>query len=117
MSYARVRARLAEWYLQILGELRDGADAERVALKGELEEASRCLELCDRVGIDGAAQVHVLPFLEGRGGYSEYRILVDAETEDREHWLEPSINGEPVRLHPGDLVVEKGPARRKRRAT
>lgn len=118
MSYARVRAVLAERYVEVLGELRSSQAPELVALKLELEleEAVRCLELCERVGIDGSVQVHVLPTSSG-GGFGEYRILDDQETETREHWLEPEIDGEARRLSGGDLLVEKGPARKKRRAT
>ena len=115
-TYSLVRARLSEWLRETVASLPTVPDRDRlVEQKKEIEEAIRCLDLCARVGLDGTAQVHVLPFLEGRGGYSEFRVVDDAETENRALWLEPEIGGEKRRLTPGDLLVEKAPQRRARR--
>jgi hypothetical protein len=116
-SFALVRARLSEWRDQLVAQLPTAPDREaKVALKKEIEEAIRCLDFCERAGIESSARVHVLPLLEGRGGFSEYRVMDDAETEDRSSWVEPEIDGDKRRLGPGDLLVEKGSPRRGRPA-
>ncbi|MEZ0230225.1 MAG: hypothetical protein ACAI25_16505 [Planctomycetota bacterium] len=113
-SYTRVRERLAEWRSEVIEQLRGaGGDGALLTLKLEIEAALRCLDLCERAGITGTERVHTLPSLEGRGGYSEYRVLDDAETEDREHWTEPEIEGEKRRLTPGDVLIERVPRRRR----
>jgi hypothetical protein len=39
--------------------------------------------------------------------YSEYRIIDDCETEDRNMWKELKTNSNKLFLHPGDIVILK----------
>lgn len=39
-----------------------------------------------------------MPFPSGSGGFSEYRIIDDCETEERKYWKVLEENGEEVAL-------------------
>jgi hypothetical protein len=38
-------------------------------------------------------------------GYSEIRLMIDCETEDRKWWVEYSHEGKPVRINDDDIVL------------
>ena len=39
-------------------------------------------------------------------GYSEYRIINDCESDNKELWIEYIYEDNRIRLYPGDLLVK-----------
>lgn len=91
---------LHEWRVGVIGRLRDEQERD-LMLKPALDVASRWLEVHEQhqVPASGATEVAVLPLPESYHPLGDYRILWDAETEDRSCWREVA------RALPGDLLV------------
>ncbi len=47
--------------------------------------------------------IHELPNHDS--GYADYRVICDHESDDRHLWSEVEMNGSPIHLSPGDLVI------------
>ena len=71
----------------------------------QLDMAISCLEFCQRHQIHPNCQVTVLPPTLTRTPFSEYRIMEDQETENRECWTELSIKGQEFRPSEGDILL------------
>ena len=48
----------------------------------------------------------IIPIIEMNTGYSEYRIINDCESDNKELWLEYIYENNIIRLYPGDLLVK-----------
>jgi hypothetical protein len=95
---------LESWRDDVIQGLRDHASDECVRLKVAIEQAANLLRLAEEWGITPACRVNQLP--PHGSGYAEYRIMCDHESDDRENWTEVKLDGEHLRLCPGDLIVE-----------
>jgi hypothetical protein len=69
----------------------------------ELDLACQQLELCERWGILPRSIIRALPTTRCEG--SEYRVMDDCETDDREHWSEAEFDGRKLRLGGGALII------------
>jgi hypothetical protein len=90
--------RLTAWRAEVVEQLRAG-DASALALKLALDAALGWLEMCERHQVPVGGEVVVLPAPADFAPLGEYRVLWDAETEDRRRWREVA------RASPGDLLV------------
>jgi hypothetical protein len=99
LSFAPVIQRLSAWRTEVVECLRSG-DQSALALKLALDAAVGWLDACEQYGISGAPEaVKALPFPTDYAPLGDYRVLWDAETEDRGSWQEVA------RASPGDLLV------------
>ncbi|WP_313563423.1 hypothetical protein [Ruminiclostridium cellobioparum] len=77
--------------------------------KLELDRAIKCLSFCNKNNLftntNENYQVIELPMTSDL--YSEYRIIDDCETEDRNMWKELELDNNKLFLHPGDIVITK----------
>ena len=48
----------------------------------------------------------IIPIIEMNTGYSEYRIINDCESDNKELWLEYIYENNIIRIYPGDLLVK-----------
>ncbi|MGE9658848.1 hypothetical protein [Snodgrassella sp. ESL0324] len=48
----------------------------------------------------------IIPIIEMNTGYSEYRIINDCESDNKELWIEYIYEDNRIRLYPGDLLVK-----------
>ena len=49
-----------------------------------------------------------LPFIEGRGGFSCYRIAIDNESDDIKFWDEyEKSDGSKLSLYPRDYIINR----------
>ncbi|MAE93548.1 MAG: hypothetical protein CL910_02700 [Deltaproteobacteria bacterium] len=96
---------LAEALRVAIAELRSGRESSP-SLKLELKAAIHCLETFAEHGIPSRFAAICLPELETRSAASEYRVLEDHETENRESWTEVGVDGVLVRPIPDSLVIE-----------
>lgn len=99
-SMVPVILRLHEWRAMVIERLR-GGEQSSLAVKLALDAAIAWLEVCEHRELPSPrdAEVSVLPFPEGDEPLGDYRIMWDAETEQRPWWREVA------RASPGDLLV------------
>jgi len=103
----KVLGYLQTWRSQVLEEIRtNSGDPHAVDLKIEIETALKCLEFCQKHGILKIRSAVTLPDLQTMTASSEFRIIEDHESENRNHWAEVFVNGTAVRPIPGSVVVE-----------
>ena len=99
-------AKLLAWREQAIDELRLSATHDdALQAKRQLDDAVNCLQFCQRHQLRFNSEVTVLPNTQTRTPASNYRVLEDHETEARECWVELEINGKPLHLYPGDIVI------------
>lgn len=90
---------------QALSRLSNG-DNTALAVKLQLDDAIRSLQFCQQHQITASAKVIKLPSTRTATPSSEYRIIEDHETEQRQYWTELSLNDQPVRPSPGTLLLD-----------
>ncbi len=76
-----------------------------VERKNSLVKSLRLLRQLATHEIDPKAAIYSLPLPRYSGHFSEFRIMDDNETEDREQWTELEIEGAPLKASVGDLVI------------
>ncbi|QVL30745.1 hypothetical protein KIH39_18045 [Telmatocola sphagniphila] len=112
--FTTVLSKLRSWRSEVI--LQDLGDPEKqqdgLQLKLELDEAISWLELCQKYDIHPSSKVLVLPVPLTVTPSSEYRLIEDNETDDREKWIEAKVNGQFIRPLPGSLIVENSYRRR-----
>lgn len=102
-----VLGRLRDWRNEIVERLREGEGREgALDAKRGIDAAIGCLELCLKYGIRGKSRVVVLPMMNTRSPSSEYRVIEDHETDNRDAWTEVLVNRTPVRPCEGAIIVE-----------
>jgi hypothetical protein len=87
--------------------LRVDQSPDDIALKEEVTWAIGCLRLCRRLSLspdDRAIEV-IRPV---QTPSAEIRLVSDNESDDPSLWTELRVDGKPVRLVDGDVVVLKG---------
>ncbi|MDE8740999.1 hypothetical protein PZA20_04115 [Pectobacterium polaris] len=92
---------------QAVSSLSQG-DSSALQSKLQLDDAIQCLQFCQQHQITAAATVIQLPATLTTTPSSEYRIIEDHETEQREYWTELDVNNHPVRPSPGVLLLDCG---------
>ncbi|RRD95269.1 hypothetical protein EII17_04335 [Clostridiales bacterium COT073_COT-073] len=93
----------------IVTALKNGENEHLTALK-ELDKALDWLRLLKEKQLGAAKKYNVetLPFIEGRGGFSSYRIAIDNETDDIKFWNEyKKMDGSHLLLFPGDCIFNE----------
>ena len=106
LEFEEVIVKLRAWREEIMVELRSPETHDKaIQLKRQLDAAINCLEFCQRHQIRPNSEVVVLPDTQTQTPSSNYRVLEDHETDDREHWVELEINGEQLQLYPGDIII------------
>ena len=87
-------------------------DNEIISLKGSNYELKIKLNLLKKFAlflsqneIQGKID-KIIPIIEMNTGYSEYRIINDCESDNKELWIEYIYENNIIRLYPGDLLVK-----------
>src|SRR4051812_29276954 len=89
---------LRGWRLELLEQLRSG-DASALGPKIAADAAIRWLEACARHSFPAGGTMVVLPIPEDYEPLGDYRVMWDAETEDRQRWREVA------RASVGDVLI------------
>lgn len=82
-----------------------GGERTLIERKDSLMSSLRLLRQLSAYEIAPKAKIHALPLPQSAGAFSEFRLMDDQETEDRNVWRELEIEGEPVRAIVGDIVI------------
>lgn len=82
-----------------------GADSLMIKRKDSLKKSMRLLHKLANFEVNPKAVIHELPLPECRGHFSEFRVIDDHETEDKEYWTEVVVDGSPIRAIVGDLLI------------
>ena len=93
----------------IVADLKNGK-MERLDDLKDLDKALEWLYLLEEKQFDEAKRYNLeqLPFIEGRGGFSCYRIAIDNESDDIKFWDEyEKSDGSKLSLYPRDYVINR----------
>ena len=93
----------------IVADLKNGKKDRLDDLK-DLDKALDWLSLLEEKQFDVAKRYNLeqLPFVEGRGGFSCYRIVIDNESDDIKFWDEyEKSDGSKLSLYPRDYVINR----------
>lgn len=93
----------------IVEDLKNGKKDRLDDLK-DLDKALEWLYLLEEKQFDEAKRYNLeqLPFIEGRGGFSCYRIAIDNESEDIKLWDEyEKSDGSKLSLYPRDYIINR----------
>lgn len=65
-----------------------------------------CLVRDNHLDKAGSYELDALPYIEGYGGFTYYRIMIDKESENTENWEEyKKQDGRHYELGPGDFLL------------
>jgi hypothetical protein len=93
----------------IVEDLKNGKKERLDDLK-DLDKALEWLYLLEEKQFDEAKRYNLeqLPFIEGRGGFSCYRIAIDNESDDIKFWDEyEKSDGSKLSLYPRDYIINR----------
>ena len=93
----------------IVADLKNGKKERLDDLK-DLDKALEWLYLLEEKQFDEAKRYNLeqLPFIEGRGGFSCYRIAIDNESDDIKFWDEyEKSDGSKLSLYPRDYIMNR----------
>lgn len=93
----------------IVADLKNGK-MERLDDLKDLDKALEWLYLLEEKQFDEAKRYNLeqLPFIEGRGGFSCYRIAIDNESDDIKFWDEyEKSDGSKLSLYPRDYIINR----------
>ncbi len=87
-------------------ELSQAQRQQLIAFKNQIRTALQSIQICQQWQITPRARIHRLPPQKTRTPSSEYRLMEDCETEQREYWQEAQFDGETLRFSEFDLLVQ-----------
>ena len=93
----------------IVADLKNGKKDRLDDLK-DLDKALDWLYLLEEKQFDEVKRYNLeqLPFVEGRGGFSCYHIVIDNESDDIKFWDEyEKSDGSKLSLYPRDYVINR----------
>lgn len=93
----------------IVADLKNG-NKDRLDDLKDLDKALEWLYLLEEKQFDEAKRYNLeqLPFIEGRGGFSCYRIAIDNESDDIKFWDEyEKSDGSKLSLYPRDYIINR----------
>ena len=93
----------------IVADLKNGKKDRLDDLK-DLDKALEWLYLLEEKQFDEAKRYNLeqLPFIEGRGGFSCYRIAIDNESDEIKFWDEyEKSDGSKLSLYPRDYIINR----------
>ena len=93
----------------IVADLKTGNKGRLNYLK-DLDKALEWLYLLEEKQFDEAKRYNLeqLPFIEGRGGFSCYRIAIDNESDEIKFWDEyEKSDGSKLSLYPRDYIINR----------
>lgn len=93
----------------IVEDLKKG-NKDRLNYLKDLDKALEWLYLLEEKQFDEAKRYNLeqLPFIEGRGGFSCYRIAIDNESDDIKFWDEyEKSDGSKLSLYPRDYIINR----------
>lgn len=87
--------------------LRENTESENLIMeKNSHKQSVKYLQFCERNAIDANAQVVDLSEIQGHG-FSEFRLMIDNEIDDPQHWQEvKEIAGKEARFYVGDKILK-----------
>ena len=93
----------------IVEDLKNG-EKDRLDDLKDLDKALEWLYLLEEKQFDEAKRYNLeqLPFIEGRGGFSCYRIAIDNESDEIKFWDEyEKSDGSKLSLYPRDYIINR----------
>ena len=73
----------------------------------ELDKAINWIKKLDELNIENVQKYNIIKLPNMGTGWSEYRIMNDCETDNRQMWIELKINNEKLYMTWDDIVIIK----------
>lgn len=111
VKFTQVLEKLNKWRHELVAQMRSPSTTEShreevLKLKVQLDQAIGCLQLCERYQILLSSKV--IEMVRSHHGHSsEYHLMDDCASAERDYWVEVEVNGKPIELPPEFLIVEK----------
>lgn len=102
---------LEEKRIHIISDLKQGQQQRLPELK-ELDKTLDWLRVLQAHQVEKADRYNFdsLPFIDGRGGFASYRLMMDDESNDVDGWDEyQKPDGAKYLLNGGDFIIEAKP--------
>lgn len=111
IKFTEVLEKLTKWRQELVEQMRNPsttqlAREEILQLKSQLDQAIACLQLCERYQISLNSKVITIPPLQ-QGRLSKYHLMDDCASAEQEGWKEVEVNGKPLAVLPGTLLIHK----------
>ena len=87
--------------------LLQGEKQALVSYKKELEQLLFLKKLSDTYQLEPKEIEHIVVLPPPRTDFASFRIVDDAETEEKRWWEELRIENEPIWLCEGDILIKK----------
>jgi hypothetical protein len=111
VKFTQVLEKLNKWRHELVEQMRSPSITELhreevLKLKVQLDQAIGCLQLCERYQILLTSKV--IEIVRAQQDHSsEYHLMDDCASAERDSWIEVEVNGKPIELSPEFLIVEK----------
>lgn len=99
--------KLKSWKIEIMHQLQKEKTNDLITNINEIDKSIYFLELLSKFNISPNEINTFIELPVSKTGYSEYRIMNDCESENRNFWLELMHNGKPIRCFGKDLIMLK----------
>jgi hypothetical protein len=114
VKFTQVLEKLNKWRHELVDQMRSPSTnqytrEEVLKLKIQLDQAIGSLQLCERYQILLNSKVIEIP-LPRQGHLSEYHLMDDCGSTERDYWIEVEVKGKPVEPSPGSLIIDKSQA-------
>lgn len=99
--------KLQIWRDEIAAQIAKDKNNELIQDKNEVEDALFALNFCLKYKISKKDIEKVVELPELNTGISEYRIMNDCETDNRDLWVELIMEDESIRCSENDILIKK----------
>ncbi len=111
VKFTQVLERLRKWRQELVEQMRNPsttqlAREETLKLKSQLDQAIACLQICERYQISLNSKVIEIP-LPQHAYSSKLHLMDDLASTERDGWREVEVNGKPLAVLPGTLIIHK----------
>lgn len=111
VKFTEVLEKLTQWRQELVEKMRNPsttqlAREETLKLKSQLDQAIACLQICERYQISLNSKVIEIPVSQ-QAHSSKFHLMDDLASTERESWREVEVNGKPLVVSPGTLIIQR----------
>jgi hypothetical protein len=107
ITYKNVIELLETRRKQTIADLKNNRTESLMSFRKELDQAIKWLTIAESFSLDPNSRIIIFPDPETQTPSSEYRIVEDHESDNKQYWTELKINTKEIRPSPGDLLILK----------
>jgi|GEM_PF-1184775 hypothetical protein len=80
--------------------------SSNISNKDDLKKCLYLIDLAELYNLDAKSIKEIISLPDMKTGYSEYRLIDDCESDEKENWIEV-FSDHTKRFLPGDLIIVK----------